>query len=79
MRMVCALAEPGPLFAVSAQIMRRITVDFARAKQNLKRAVGRDRSHSTKDWCVTPESGADLPSPWIEALERLALLNASTE
>ncbi len=39
-------------FAVSAQIMRRILVDFARAKRNLKRrgAAGHSKSRWTKDW-----------------------------
>src|SRR6266542_3383372 len=62
-------------FAVSAQVMRRILVDFARAKQNLKRGGGARQVTLNEGLVVTPESGADLLA-LDEALERLATLNA---
>lgn len=46
-----------PLFAVSAQLMRRILVDFARARQKLKRGcrrsrvVGRCAAHFVRSEC----------------------------
>jgi len=61
-------------FAVSAQIMRRILVDFARARQNLKRGGGALQVTLDEGLVVSPESGADLFS-LDEALERLAALN----
>lgn len=62
-------------FAVSAQIMRRILVDFARARQNLKRGGGARRVSLDEGWVVSPERGADLLA-LDEALERLRALNA---
>jgi len=61
-------------FAVSARIMRRILVDFARAKQNLKRGGGAPQITLDEGLVVSPESGADLLA-LDEALERLAVLN----
>src|SRR5437016_11092593 len=61
-------------FAVSAQIMRRILVDFARARQNLKRGGGALQVTLDEGLVVSPESGADLLS-LDEALEKLAALN----
>ena len=61
-------------FAVSAQIMRRILVDFARAKQNLKHGGGAQQVTLDEGLIVSPESGADLLA-LDEALERLAVLN----
>ena len=61
-------------FAVSAQIMRRILVDFARARQNLKRGGAVRQVTLDEGLVVSPESGADLFS-LDEALERLAALN----
>ena len=61
-------------FAVSAQIMRRILVDFARARQNLKRGGGARQVTLDEALVVSPESGADLPA-LDEALEKLAVLN----
>ncbi len=61
-------------FAVSAQIMRRILVDFARDKQNLKRGGGARQVTLDEGLVVSPESGADLLA-LDEALERLAVLN----
>lgn len=62
-------------FAVSAQLMRRILVDFARARQSLKRG-GRARQVSLDEsLVVSRERGADLLA-LDEALERLGALNA---
>jgi RNA polymerase sigma factor (TIGR02999 family) len=61
-------------FAISAQVMRRILVDFARARQNLKRG-GRARPVSLDEATVAaPERSADLLA-LNEALERLAALS----
>jgi RNA polymerase sigma factor (TIGR02999 family) len=61
-------------FAVSAQIMRRILVDFARSRQNLKRGGGALQITLDEGLVVSPESGADLLA-LDEALEKLAALN----
>ena len=61
-------------FAVSAQIMRRILVDFARARQNLKRGGGAQQVTLDEGLVVSPESGTDLLA-LDEALEKLASLN----
>ena len=61
-------------FAVSAQIMRRILVDFARARQNLKRGGGALQITLDEGLVVSPEGGADLLA-LDEALEKLAALN----
>jgi len=61
-------------FAISAQIMRRILVDFARAKHNLKHGGGARQVTLAEGLVVSPESGADLLA-LDEALERLAVLN----
>src|SRR6266542_6037374 len=47
-------------FAVSAQIMRRILVDFARSRQNLKRGGGALQVTLDEGLVLSPESGADL-------------------
>jgi RNA polymerase sigma factor (TIGR02999 family) len=62
-------------FAVSAQIMRRILVDFARARQNLKRGGGALQVSLDEGLVVSPERGADLLA-LDEALQRLGMLNA---
>ena len=62
-------------FAVSAQIMRRILVDFARARQNLKRGGGALQVSLDQGMVVSAERGADLLA-LHEALERLSALNA---
>jgi RNA polymerase sigma-70 factor, ECF subfamily len=62
-------------FAVSAQIMRRILVDFARARQNLKRGGGARQVALDEGLVISPERGADLLA-LDEALARLAVLNA---
>lgn len=61
-------------FAVSAQVMRRILVDFARARRNLKRGGGARRVTLDEGALVSPESGTDLLA-LDESLERLAALN----
>ena len=61
-------------FAVSSQIMRRILVDFARAKQNLKRGGAARQVTLDEGLLVAPESSADLLA-LDEALGRLAILN----
>jgi RNA polymerase sigma factor (TIGR02999 family) len=61
-------------FAVAAQAMRRILIDFARARQNLKRGGRAERVSLDEALVVTPEGGADLLA-LDEALGRLAALN----
>jgi len=61
-------------FAVSAKIMRRILVDFARASQNLKRGGGARPVSLDEALIVSPECGADLIA-LDEALHRLGVLN----
>jgi RNA polymerase sigma factor (TIGR02999 family) len=61
-------------FAVSAQIMRRILVDFARARHNLKRGGGARQVSLDEALLLSPERGADILA-LDEALERLAFLN----
>lgn len=61
-------------FAVSANIMRRILVDFARARQNLKRGGGAQRVTLDEGLIVSPENDASLLA-LDEALDRLADLN----
>ena len=62
-------------FAVSAQIMRRILVDFARSRQNLKRGGGALQVTLDEGLIVSPDSGADLLA-LDEALKKLGILNA---
>jgi RNA polymerase sigma factor (TIGR02999 family) len=62
-------------FAVSARIMRRILVDFARARQNLKRGGGARHIPLDEGLVVSAAGGADLLA-LHEALERLSVLNA---
>jgi RNA polymerase sigma-70 factor (ECF subfamily) len=62
-------------FAVSAQIMRRILVDFARARQNLKRGGGALQVTLDEGLVASPEDGADLLA-LDEALGRLAVLSS---
>ncbi|MBI1766088.1 MAG: sigma-70 family RNA polymerase sigma factor [Acidobacteria bacterium] len=61
-------------FAVSAQLMRRILVDFARSRQNLKRGGGAQQVSLDEALAVAPERGADLLA-LDDALTRLAALN----
>lgn len=62
-------------FAVSAQLMRRILVDFARQRQNLKRGGGAKQVTFDEAMVIAPERGADLVA-LDDALNRLAALNA---
>jgi len=61
-------------FAVSAQLMRRILVDFARQRQNLKRGGGAQQVSLDEAMVIAPERGADLIA-LDDALTRLAELN----
>ena len=61
-------------FAVSARMMRRILVDFARAKHELKRGGGAQQVSLDEALAVSPEPGADLVA-LDEALTRLARLH----
>ena len=62
-------------FAVSANVMRRILVDLARARQNLKRGGSAQQVSLDEAMVVAPEQSAGLLA-LDEALERLAALNA---
>ena len=62
-------------FAVSAQLMRRILVDFARRRQYLKRGGGAQQVSLDEGLAIAPERGADLMA-LDDALGRLAELNA---
>ena len=61
-------------FGVSAQVMRRILVDFARARQNLKRGGGARPVLLDEAMVAAPERSADLLA-LDEAMERLAALS----
>ena len=61
-------------FAVSAQMMRRILIDFARARRYLKRGGGAQQVSLDETLAVAPERGSDLLE-LDEALTRLAALN----
>ena len=62
-------------FAVSAQLMRRILVDFARRRQYLKRGGGAQQVSLDEGLAIAPERGAELIA-LDDALGRLAELNA---
>jgi RNA polymerase sigma factor (TIGR02999 family) len=62
-------------FAISAQLMRRILVDFARSRQNLKRGGDVERISLDEALVVAPERGADLLA-LDDALTQLAALNS---
>lgn len=62
-------------FAVSAQLMRRILVDFARQRHNLKRGGSARQVSLDEALVIAPERGPDLLA-LDEALDRLAALNA---
>ena len=55
--------------------MRRILVDFARQRQNLKRGGGAQQVSLDEALVIAPERGADLIA-LDDALHRLAALNA---
>jgi RNA polymerase sigma factor (TIGR02999 family) len=61
-------------FAVSAQLMRRILVDFARARRNLKRGGAAEQVSLDEAAVVAPERGADLIA-LDDALKALASFN----
>jgi RNA polymerase sigma factor (TIGR02999 family) len=62
-------------FAVSARIMRRILVDFARSKRNLKRGGGARHITLDEGLLVSPDSGGNDMLALDDALTRLARLN----
>jgi RNA polymerase sigma-70 factor, ECF subfamily len=62
-------------FAVAAQAMRRILIDFARARQNRKRGGDAERVSLAEDTAVAPNGRTDFLA-LNEALESLAKLNA---
>jgi len=62
-------------FAVSANVMRRILVDLARERGNLKRGGGALKVSLDEAMVVAPERSADLLA-LDEALDRLAALSA---
>lgn len=62
-------------FAVSAQLMRRILVDFARQRQSLKQGGGTEKVVLDEALVVAPERGTDLLA-LDDALNSLAVLNA---
>ncbi len=62
-------------FAVSAQLMRRILVDFARQRHNLKHGGVAQKVSLDEALVIAPERGADLLA-LDEALTRLAALSA---
>ena len=62
-------------FAVAAQAMRRILIDFARARQNLKRGGGAERVSLDENCAAKTDEGTDVLA-LNEALEELAKLNA---
>jgi len=62
-------------FAISAQLMRRILVDFARSRNYLKRGGGAKRTTFDEALVVTIQRGKDLVA-LDDALEALALKDA---
>ena len=61
-------------FAISGRLMRRILVDFARAKQNLKHGGGALQVSLVEEQAVSTEPSADLLA-LDEALNRLKALH----
>lgn len=61
-------------FAVSAQLMRRILVDFARSRKSLKRGAEARQVTLDDSLEVSPERGADLVA-LDDALNTLAAMN----
>src|SRR5258708_5507774 len=47
-------------FAVSARLMRRILVDFARSRNNQKRGGGAEKVSLSQLWIASPLRGRDL-------------------
>ena len=62
-------------FAVSAQLMRRILVDFARSRNYLKRGGGAQKVTLDEALVVSPEPGQDLVA-LDDALKALAVTDA---
>lgn len=62
-------------FAVAVQLMRRILVDFARSRHNLKRGGRAGRVSLDEALVVSPERGADIVA-LDDALKALASLDA---
>lgn len=62
-------------FAISAQLMRRILVDFARSRHYLKRGGGAHRATFDEALLVSPAPGPDLVA-LDDALEALAVKDA---
>src|SRR5687768_16470204 len=62
-------------FAAAAQAMRRILIDFARARQNLKRGGDAERVSLDEGIVATHTNATDLLA-LNEALEQLATMNA---
>ena len=61
-------------FAISAKLMRRILVEFARSRQRLKRGAGITAASLDEALTVSPEPSADLVA-LDEALNSLAAIN----
>jgi RNA polymerase sigma factor (TIGR02999 family) len=61
-------------FAVSAQLMRRILVDFARARQKLRRRGGLVHLSLDEALVISPEPGTDLIA-LDDALQTLAVFD----
>jgi RNA polymerase sigma-70 factor (ECF subfamily) len=62
-------------FALSAQLMRRILVDFARSRRSLKRGAAAQRVTLDEALMVSPEQGQDLVE-LDEALKALAVMDS---
>jgi RNA polymerase sigma-70 factor, ECF subfamily len=63
------------LFAVGAQIMRRLLVDHARHRQRIKRGGGKIRIELDEQLAISPQRDEDLLAV-DEALDKLAKLDA---
>lgn len=78
LRLIDAKAVPwqsrAHFFAVSARIMRRILVDFARQRRNLKRGGDARRTTLDEGMAISGDRSADLLA-LDEALQRLAALS----
>jgi RNA polymerase sigma factor (TIGR02999 family) len=62
-------------FAIAAQLMRRILVDFARSRHNLKRGGRGEQVSLDEALVISPERGADIVA-LDDALNTLASLDA---
>jgi RNA polymerase sigma factor (TIGR02999 family) len=61
-------------YAIAAQLMRRILVDFARSRRNLKRGGAAKQVSLDEALVISPERGADLVA-LDDALKALACLD----